>query len=117
MISAYFITVFTIMDIPTDRFTEISGEIVNALHDVFTDMSTLCSITKSPRLDDVKITVEVEQTNTDPVSAPIIARIVMQADAPQRYGINKHLLALALREKTDIMLKVQKKAITHEANS
>ena len=108
MRTSYWVTV-TAEDAPSDYEADADA-MVETLRGVFSDPVSVHTITKHAPLQRCVTEVEVSLE-----SDRIVARALFEVDSDQRVTLDKAKIALLLRDAMPFPVKVQKRALPHEA--
>jgi hypothetical protein len=113
--SAYFVTVQTRDSFSFTDYTRISGEITNVLRDTLGDTSKLGTILHSTEFTNAAVEVEVMQVSHDSdLTAPIVARCVIQADADAKLTFDKTLFTNMIRTDLAFPVTISKRTVAKD---
>lgn len=108
--SAYYVSVQTRDTFTSTDYAQTAGQIVQALYTTLGDRAKLGSVVHSTAFTDPRVEVEVSQLEHAPTS-PIIARCVVQADAPTKLAFDKNLFTNMLRVELPLPVTISKRVV------
>ena len=96
-ISGYYVTVQTRDPVDTADYAQTAGLLTNALQDILGDPHKLREILHSIEISDPRVEVEVAQSEPESIQCPVVARCVVQAEAPKKLTFDKNLFTAMVR--------------------
>lgn len=118
MTSTYWITVQTEQVYPTTASEEgegsfdwVAGHLVTACEALFTSSESIRSITRSDTITETTTEVEVRLLEPDSLQSPVLARVLFNAEAPGKVGLDKNRMSTLLRSRLPFPVKVLKRAL------
>ena len=110
---AYFVTLETIQVFTTEEYTQVAGQLSNALQATLGDATKIRGYVHTDELSDTRVEVEITQSEPAP-SSTITARAVVQTEAPERVGFDKNLFSSAVRVELPFPVKIYKRAVSKD---
>ena len=113
VLTVFFTSLETRQAVDCKDYVQVAGELVQALHTTLADTDKLCSIMHADGLQDARVEVEVQQT-ADAPSATVIARALVQADAPSKLVFDKNRFTSLVRSELEFAVNITKRAVSKE---
>lgn len=96
-VSGYYVTLQTRDPVKTAEYAQTAGQLTNAIQATLGDPHKLREVLHCPEITDPRVEVEVAQSEPESTHCPVVARCVVQADAPKKLSFDKNLFTAMVR--------------------
>lgn len=109
--TSYFVTVETRHTFPLDDYTQIAGQLVNALNATLTDPERFKSIMHVKELTDPAVEVEASRVEEESGDSAIVCRAIVKCTSDTKAQFDKALFTTLMRSETRIPFSVTKNLV------